>query len=131
MSDKYTVVIADDQPHLLITLQYLLSSIDGVEVLSATNGQEAADLAIRHRPPLVLLDVSMPVMDGIEACRLIRSSWPPQHHGAIWFVTARSTTLTQEEARRIGAERLITKPFDPDRLVQAVWEQVALHAGTI
>ena len=127
MSGEFAVLIADDQPHLLLTLQYLLSTIDGVKVYSATNGQEAMDLALKHRPDLILLDVSMPIMTGIEACQAIRAGWEG-HAGQIWFVTARGAGMDEQQARQFGAERLVTKPFDPDGLLNAVRQQMSAGA---
>lgn len=118
MSVQPCILVVDDQPHVLIPLQYLVQTL-GVHVLTATNGADAVELAIRHRPVLVLLDVVMPEVDGYEACRRIRAGWG-DHPGRIWLITARGSNVDMAETRVCGAERCINKPFDPDRVLAEV-----------
>lgn len=117
---KPLVLIADDQPHINLTLQFLVRSL-GVEVISANNGRDAVRLAIERKPALVLMDVMMPDTDGYSACKEVRSAWG-EYHGQIWFITARGSNTDLSQAREVGANRCITKPFDPDLVLQAVRE---------
>jgi CheY-like chemotaxis protein len=110
------VLIAYDQPHVRLPLQFLIQALPGVKVMTASNGQEAVELALRHRPGLVLLDVMMPVMDGYTAAAKIREGWG-DHGGQVWFLTARGSSMDSAQARAAGATQFINKPFDPDRLV--------------
>lgn len=121
MPAPFRILVADDQPNILLPLEYLLSQIEGAEVYTADEGQRAVDLAIRHKPHLVLLDVMMPNMDGFTACRLIRDGWG-EHVGKIWMITARGSNVDVGAAEDAGAEKLITKPFDPDELTFQVAE---------
>jgi DNA-binding response OmpR family regulator len=115
--------VAEDQPHVLITIQYLLESQANVKVITASNGRDAIDLAVKHRPALVLLDIMMPEVDGYTACRAIRQGWGG-HPGRIWFLTARSSHMDRNQAQEVGGERFITKPFDPDELVALVQREL-------
>ena len=117
---KPLVLIADEQPHINLTLQFLVKGL-GVEVISAYTGMDAIKLAIERKPALVLMDVMMPDTDGYSACREVRAAWG-DYQGQIWFITARGSNTDLSQAREVGANRCITKPFDPDQVVKAVRE---------
>jgi two-component system, OmpR family, alkaline phosphatase synthesis response regulator PhoP len=124
MPDKPLVLVCDDQPHILLTLSYLVKSIGGVEVITANNGQDAMKLAIDRKPVLLLMDVMMPNMDGYSACAQIRQAWG-DYRGQIWFITARGSHTDLDHAREVGADRCINKPFDPDQILQLVRQALA------
>ena len=124
MSNDAVVLVVDDQPHVRVPLQYLLKSLAGVQVITASNGQVGVDLALKHRPLLVLMDVMMPVMDGYTAAQKIRDGWGA-HPGQIWFLTARGSSMDTEQAKAAGAQQFINKPFDPDRIVSLVRQLLA------
>ena len=71
MTKKIKVLIADDDQDIVDMLQYILEK-EGYEVCTANNGKLAVEMAIEHKPKLVLIDIMMPIIDGIEACRRIR-----------------------------------------------------------
>jgi two-component system alkaline phosphatase synthesis response regulator PhoP len=121
MKSPLLVLIADDHPSILLPLAYVLRQIDKVEVMTAEQGHDAVELAMRHRPNLVILDVMMPGMDGYTVCRTIRRGWST-HRGQIWFLTARSSQMDLAQARQVGADRVITKPFSPDEVIRLVSE---------
>jgi DNA-binding response OmpR family regulator len=121
MTADITVLVADDEAHLRLTLEYLVRTVGDVVVHAAADGQEALDLAVEHKPQLVLLDLMMPKLDGAATCQRIREAWG-EHDGQIWFVTGRGSSLTAERARELGANRMISKPFDPDELLGLVRE---------
>ncbi len=121
MPDQKVVLIAEDQPDLLLTLEYLVRRIEGVEVLTATHGEDAVRLAIERRPMLTLLSVVMPRIDGYTACRQIRGAWQ-DYPGQIWFITARDALHEVEQAKQAGADRCIAKPFNPQALMEQLRE---------
>jgi len=119
MSDNFLVLIADDQPHIMLTLEYLVKRIHGAQVATTNSGQEAVKKAIDLKPKLVLLDVMMPDMDGYTACQAIREAWG-EYAGQIWFITARGSHTDRLAAEEAGANRIINKPFDPDLLTKQI-----------
>ena len=124
MSQSPLVLVVDDQPHERLPLEYLIKSLPGTRVLTAGNGQQAVELALKHRPLLVLMDVMMPLLDGYAAAQQIRAAWG-DHPGQIWFLTARGSNLDSQQARAFGAVQFITKPFDPDRVLAQVRDFLA------
>lgn len=127
MAEKPLVLVVDDQPHVLLTLQYLVQSLGDVEVITASNGHDAVQLAVSRRPTLVLMDVMMPHVDGYSACQRIRELWG-DHPGQIWFITARGSNNDIQQSQALRAERHITKPFDPDQVLRAVREALGRSA---
>ena len=86
--DNYKILIAEDEPDILEVLQYNLEK-EGYNVITADNGKEALQLAIKHQPDLILLDIMMPEMDGVEVCREIRAA-DLEKQAIIAFLTASS-----------------------------------------
>jgi len=108
---KHLILVADDEAPILRLVRTRLQA-DGYGVISGANGREAVDLAEEHQPDLVILDVMMPVMDGLEAMREIReSSTVP-----IILLTARSGPQDKISGLDMGADDYVTKPFNPDEL---------------
>lgn len=104
------VLVVDDDPRLLhIVVMYL--GIEGYEVFMATNGEDGLAELERERPDLVILDIMMPGIDGIEACRRIRSN-PETADLPVLMFSALSGDQDVERARLAGANHLITKPFN-------------------
>jgi DNA-binding response OmpR family regulator len=110
------VLIADDQPHIVLALEYLVRGLGNAQVMTATDGRDAVAKSITHRPALVLLDVMMPYIDGYTAGKMIREAWAG-HPGQIWFISARGSRTDADQAREVGGDRFINKPFDPDRVL--------------
>jgi two-component system alkaline phosphatase synthesis response regulator PhoP len=116
--DKITILLADDEPDILEFLGYNLEK-EGYKVLKAKNGQKALKLAMEHKPQLVILDVMMPVMDGMEACTEIRKI--PELAGTlIAFLTARGEDYSQIAGFEAGADDYITKPIKPKLFVSRI-----------
>jgi CheY-like chemotaxis protein len=110
MSEKLRVLVVDDDPRLLqIVAMYL--TIEGYEVGTAVNGQDGLDKIAAQPPDLVILDVMMPGMDGLEACRRIRSN-PQTASIPVLMFSALSGDEDIERARLAGATNMITKPFN-------------------
>jgi DNA-binding response OmpR family regulator len=104
------ILIVDDDPRLLhIVAMYL--GIEGYDVVTAENGEDGLREIEAHRPDLVILDIMMPGMDGVEACRRIRADPETQNLPVVMF-SALSSDDDIERARLAGANHLITKPFN-------------------
>jgi two-component system KDP operon response regulator KdpE len=104
--NKATILVVDDEPQIRRVLRATLSS-NGYEVAEAKNGQEAIDFVIRERPDLILLDINMPDMSGLEACSKIR----PSFEGPIIMLTVRSSEKDKIGALDSGADDYVVKPF--------------------
>lgn len=112
------VVIAEDEAIIRLDLKEILVSA-GYDVVGETSrGDEAVELVDRHRPDLVILDVKMPGMDGVEAARAITD----RHRVAVMVLTAFSQRDLIEEARDAGVSAYLVKPFRREELVPAVAE---------
>lgn len=112
------ILLIDDEPDILEIVGYNLSS-EGYQVFTAANGVEGVALAKKKIPHLIILDVMMPEMDGIEACSIIRKS-PGLENTIITFLTARGEDYSQLAGFDAGADDYITKPIKPKVLVSKV-----------
>ncbi|MBK8808467.1 MAG: response regulator transcription factor [Bacteroidales bacterium] len=119
MSDKFNkILIADDEPDIIEFLQYNLEK-NGFIVISAINGRQALDLAIKEKPDLILLDIMMPELDGVEVCRELRDR-AEFKDTLIAFLTARSEDYSQIAGFEVGADDYMTKPIKPRVLVARI-----------
>ena len=116
---KDTILVADDEKDLLRALQIYLDNA-GYEVLTAENGRQALDLLTAHQVDLVLMDIMMPEMDGIEATRRLRET----SNVPIILLTAKGEDCDKIEGLGIGADDYITKPFNPTEVVARVKSQL-------
>jgi len=112
------ILLVDDEPDILEIVGYNLSA-EGYQVITADNGAEAVKLAKKKKPQLIILDVMMPEMDGIEACAQIRKL-PELEESIIAFLTARGEDYSQMAGFDAGADDYITKPIKPKVLVSKV-----------
>ena len=112
---EFKVLVVDDEQDILEFLSYNLEK-DGFEVLTAENGRQAVEIAKKEEPDIILLDVMMPEMDGIEACRTMREM-PQFEHTIIAFLTARTEDYSQIAGFETGADDYISKPIKPRVLV--------------
>ena len=112
------ILLVDDEPDILEIVGYNLSS-EGYKVITAENGVEGVRKAKKERPHLIVLDVMMPEMDGIEACEQIRII-PELKDVIITFLTARGEDYSQVAGFDAGADDYITKPIKPKVLVSKV-----------
>lgn len=118
MSVKKKILIVDDEQDILEILQYNLSKLN-LDIRMAREGKEAVDVARDFLPDLILLDIMMPVMDGIEACRQIRKT-PALKDVYIIFLTARSEEYSEVAAFEAGANDFIVKPIKPRALMSRI-----------
>lgn len=107
---KPTILVADDTPSNVELLGMVLG--EDYEVLVAINGREAVELALAETPDLILLDVLMPVMDGFEACRLLKADHRTAHIPVV-FVTAVDREAEETRGLDLGAIDFISKPLSP------------------
>lgn len=105
------ILLVDDEPDILDIVSYNLKN-EGYKVYTAASGKEGVAKAREVKPDLILLDVMMPEMDGIEACDLIRKS-PGLEGTIIAFLTARGEDYSQVAGFEVGADDYITKPVKP------------------
>jgi len=112
------VLVVDDEEPILELLKYNLEK-QGYDVRTATDGQVAVDTAKKFHPDLVLLDIMMPRMDGVEACRQLRSI-PELQNTFIVFLTARSEEYSEVAGFDVGADDYITKPIKPRALMSRI-----------
>ncbi len=112
------ILLVDDEPDILEIVGYNLSN-EGYKVITAENGVAAIKKAKKHKPQLIILDVMMPEMDGIEACEQIRKI-PELSSTIITFLTARAEDYSQVAGFDAGADDYITKPIKPKLLVSKV-----------
>lgn len=110
--------MVDDEPDILEIVSYNLVA-EGYQVFTAKNGQEGVAQAKKKKPHLVILDVMMPGMDGIEACEQMRNT-PSLENTIITFLTARGEDYSQVAGFDAGADDYITKPIKPKVLVSKV-----------
>src|SRR5882762_5905038 len=117
---KTTVLVVEDES----ALQFILSSNlkrEGYEVISARNGEAGVKLARKHRPDLVLLDIMLPKMDGLEVMRLLRQ----ESQVPVLFLTAKKSEVDRVLGFKLGADDYITKPFSLEELLARV--KAVLH----
>jgi len=112
------ILLVDDEPDILEIVSYNLSA-EGYQVFTAKNGLEGIAKAKKKSPHLIILDVMMPEMDGIEACEVLRRT-PGMENSIIVFLTARGEDYSQVAGYNVGADDYITKPIKPKVLVSKV-----------
>lgn len=112
------ILLVDDEPDILEIIGYNLSQ-EGYQIVTAKNGREAIAKAKKELPQLIIMDVMMPEMDGMEACENIRKI-PELSHTIITFLTARSEDYSQVAGFDAGADDYIAKPIKPKLLVSKV-----------
>ena len=109
--NKIKILIIDDDPDIIEILKFNLEN-EGYKVISAVNGKEALKLADEHLPQLIILDLMMPVMDGIETCERLRMD-KKFNNSVIMFLSARGEDYSQVAAFESGADDYVTKPIKP------------------
>ena len=108
---KIKILLVDDEPDILEILSFNLSN-EGYQIFTAENGKEGLELAAQHLPHLIILDVMMPVMDGIETCERLRMD-KRFENTVILFLSARGEDYSQVAAFESGADDYVTKPIKP------------------
>ena len=114
----YRILLVDDEPDILEFMEYNLKK-ENYEVFKASNGKEAIKQAKKENPDLIILDIMMPEMDGIETCRQLRDM-PEFKKTLIAFLTARNEDYSQIAGFDVGADDYITKPVKPRVLISRI-----------
>jgi DNA-binding response OmpR family regulator len=113
------ILIVDDEPHLRTLIQQTLEELedDGVELLTAANGEEALETIRDKQPNLVFLDVMMPKKNGFDVCHAVKRE---MGLGQIYVIllTAKGQEFDRQRGQEVGADLYMTKPFDPDALLE-------------
>ena len=112
------ILVVDDEPDIIHFIKYNLEK-EGFNVISAKNGAQALELVKEEHPDLIILDIMMPELDGVEVCRQIRQDSNHQNV-LITFLTARSEDYSQIAALDVGGDDYITKPIRPRVLVSRI-----------
>ena len=116
--DAYKILVIDDEPDIIEFLSYNLKR-EGYEIFSALNGRQGIELARKNNPHLILLDIMMPGMDGIETCEQLRAI-PELNKTIIAFLTARGEDYSQIAGFEAGGDDYITKPIKPKVLLSRI-----------
>ncbi len=128
MSEK-KILIVDDEPHIRLLLEQTLEDLEdaGVEIITAADGDEGLATALEERPDILFLDVMMPKMSGFDVLRSLRAA----EEGArihVVMLTARGQDIDRTEGREAGADQYLTKPFDPDAVLELASEVLGIDA---
>lgn len=123
------ILIVDDEPHLRTLIQQALEDLedDGVELLTATNGEEALATIRSEEPSLVFLDVMMPRMNGFDVCNTVKNQLGLGHIHIV-LLTAKGQEFDRQRGQEVGADLYMTKPFDPDALLAKARSVLGLTA---
>lgn len=124
---KYNILIVDDIPDNLKILSNILHQ-KGMEISFALNGMQALETVIENPPDLVLLDISMPGMDGFQVCQKLKENKKTKHIPII-FLTARNQTADVEKGFKMGGVDYITKPYNSTELMSRVFTHLELKAS--
>lgn len=134
MAPQKTILIVDDEQDLLDLIEYNLHKA-GYEVLTADNGTDGIRLAREHLPDLILLDIMMPNMSGIEVCEILRKD-EKLRSAPIVFLTARNDEKTEIRGLDSGADDFLTKPISTTKMVSRInavlrrYDEIGQH-GTV
>jgi len=112
------VLVADDEIHIIHVVAIKLRN-NGYEVVAASNGAEAYDLACREKPDIVVTDCQMPVMTGLELIAKLREDERTKEIPVI-LLTARSFAVSQEQQESLGVASCLSKPFSPKELLKTI-----------
>ena len=115
-----TVLVVDDEPQVVWMLRFSLEA-EGYQTLAARDGRAALDEIRRHRPPLMLLDIMMPVMDGWSVLEEI-GTLPEEERPRVVVVSARTSMRDRDKATELGADAFVAKPFNIDDLLAVLRE---------
>jgi DNA-binding response OmpR family regulator len=121
------ILIVDDEPHIRLLIEQTLEDLEdeGIDLVSSGDAEEALRLIRSVQPRLVFLDVMMPKLDGFEVCRRVKKDWGLDDVYII-ILTAKGQAYDRQEGEAAGANQYMTKPFDPDVLLQKAREVLGL-----
>ena len=122
------ILIVDDEPHIRMLIEQTLEELEdeGVEFLTAENGEIALDIIQKENPQLVFLDAMMPKMNGMEVCRKVKKELQLTDVFIV-LLTAKGQELDRQKGHEVGADIYMTKPFDPEAILNKAKEVLGLE----
>ena len=122
------ILIVDDEAHIRMLIEQTLEELEdeGVEFLTAENGEIALDIIQKENPKLVFLDVMMPKMNGMEVCRRVKKELE-LNNVFIVLLTAKGQELDRQRGQEVGADVYMTKPFDPEIILSKAKEVLGIQ----
>jgi two-component system alkaline phosphatase synthesis response regulator PhoP len=115
---KGKILVVDDEIYIVHILDFSLG-MEGYEVVTALDGEQALEKLQSERPDLIVLDIMMPKLDGYEVCKAIKSNAETRHIPVI-LLSAKGRNVDQKLGFDVGADDYITKPFSPRKLVERI-----------
>ncbi|BAY74885.1 response regulator receiver protein [Nostoc linckia NIES-25] len=117
------ILIVDDEPNILILMEQALEDLEdeGVELLTAKNGEEALEIIKTEKPNLVFLDVMMPKMNGLKVCQIVKHELQMTDIYII-ILTAKGQEFDKQKGIEVGADLYLTKPFRPKEVLEKSME---------
>jgi two-component system alkaline phosphatase synthesis response regulator PhoP len=115
---KGKILVVDDEIYIVHILDFSLG-MEGYEVITALDGEQALEKARAERPDLIVLDIMMPKLDGYETCKLLKSEDATRQIPVI-LLSAKGRNVDQKVGFEVGADDYITKPFSPRKLVERI-----------
>jgi two-component system alkaline phosphatase synthesis response regulator PhoP len=121
------ILIVDDESHIRMLIEQTLEELedDGVEFLTAENGEIALEIIQRENPQLVFLDVMMPKMNGMDVCKKVKKELGLDNVYIV-LLTAKGQELDRQKGQEVGADVYMTKPFDPEAILSKARQVLAL-----
>ena len=121
------ILIVDDEAHIRMLIEQTLEELEdeGVEFLTAENGEIALEIIQKENPKLVFLDVMMPKMNGMEVCRRVKKELG-LNNVFIVLLTAKGQELDRQRGQEVGADVYMTKPFDPEIILSKAKEVLGI-----
>jgi two-component system alkaline phosphatase synthesis response regulator PhoP len=122
------ILIVDDEAHIRMLIEQTLEELEdeGVEFLTAENGEIALEIIQKENPQLVFLDVMMPKMNGMEVCRRVKKELE-LNNVFIVLLTAKGQELDRQRGQEVGADVYMTKPFDPEIILSKAKEVLGIE----
>jgi two-component system, OmpR family, alkaline phosphatase synthesis response regulator PhoP len=122
------LLIVDDEAHIRMLIEQTLEELEdeGVEFLTAENGEIALEIIQRENPQLVFLDVMMPKMNGMEVCRRVKKELGLDKVFIV-LLTAKGQELDRQKGQEVGADLYMTKPFDPEAILAKARQVLGLN----
>jgi len=115
---KGKILVVDDEVYIVHILDFSLG-MEGYEVVTALDGEQALAKVRTEGPDLVVLDIMMPKLDGYETCKILKSD-PATKHIPVILLSAKGRNVDQQMGFQVGADDYITKPFSPRKLVERI-----------
>ena len=115
---KGRILVVDDEIYIVHILDFSLG-MEGYEVLTALDGEQALEKATAEKPDLIVLDIMMPKLDGYETCKRLKAD-PITKDVPVILLSAKGRNVDQKVGFEVGADDYITKPFSPRKLVERI-----------